>query len=128
MIKEEVDIRHMDDGDVHLITTADIEYISQKHGNGVSPLRFRPNLVIDSKYRSKDLLDFDQIAIGKAGLVPVKETERCRMITLSQGTLGAEPGLLKSVNEAGLVNFGIYLKPVQCHEVKIGNKVLAKDL
>jgi len=122
-IQKESDILHMDDGQVHLITTADLEALSKKHGSLVSDKRFRANIVLESSKTSVELLQYKQIEIGDALLTPIKQSERCRMVNLQQGEALLDNKVLKSVAEKNGVNFGIYLKPDNFESMIVGSDV-----
>lgn len=122
-VKSESSIPHMDDGRVHLLTTEDLKLLSAKHGSDVSPMRFRPNLLIESKHTSSELLNSKILMIGDVAFEPIKPTERCRMITMSQGNIGNEAKLLKNVSESGKIDFGIYLEPLKIGRVNVGSHV-----
>ncbi|MFQ3230565.1 hypothetical protein [Reinekea sp.] len=60
-VKSEFKIPYMDDGQVHLITTADLDGLNEKYVAALTSTRFRPNLVIASEFLSLDILKSDTI-------------------------------------------------------------------
>jgi len=122
-VKEEKHIPHLDDGAVHLITTADLLWLTEKHGSSVDVLRFRPNILVQSDLRSRDLLAYAEILIGDSTFKPIGEAERCRMITLRQKRLKEDKKLLRSVVVDKKVDFGIYIQALNMKPVNISDVI-----
>ena len=110
-LQEEADIPHFDAGAVHIITSAALNWLSEKLPDAyIDERRFRPNIVIDTEGRGlieQGWID-KKIAVGNTVLRVVDSTERCVMTTLSQDELPAYPQILKTISKESDLFFGVY--------------------
>lgn len=93
-LRVEQDVRHHDEGGVHLLTTAELD--------GADPRRFRPNVLLDGvdPLRAGDVVELPGgVRLRVTGPMP-----RCVMTTLAQPAHGLpfEPGLARTT-ELGVV-------------------------
>ena len=101
---------------VHLLTTATINHLRALYPQGRFEVRrFRPNIVVSAGRT---------VAIG--GNVRLAITEpcpRCVMITLPQGDLPKDPGILRTAAQHNAVNVGVYASVVSGGTIRRGDAV-----
>ncbi len=115
-LSKENQISHFDAGSIHILTTGMLSKLQRLLPQAqIDERRFRPNIVVEL---FPDIPDDDligkTISLGEVELKINTKTERCRMITLQQGTLESRPELLKAVSKSFGLNVGVYasvLKP-----------------
>jgi uncharacterized protein YcbX len=125
-----------DFGPLHAVTTSTLQTLRQRRpGPDFDPLRFRPNLVLDTG--SVDGFPEDQwpgqrIRIGDTVLEAIIPTPRCVVPTLAHGELPADPTLMRAVAHehripvltmGSLTCVGIYLKVLTPGPVRLGDPV-----
>jgi uncharacterized protein len=100
---------------VHLLTTSTISRLRELYPEGRFEVRrFRPNIVIESDSgKKKDFIENSwvgkKITIGKDIVLKVTAPcTRCVMITLSQGDLPQDLGILSTVAKYNQVHVGVY--------------------
>jgi uncharacterized protein YcbX len=100
---------------IHLLTTSTINRLRELYPEGRFEVRrFRPNIVIDSESGEKN--DFienswvgKKITIGEDIVITVTgPCTRCVMISLPQGDLPQDLGILRTVSRYNQVNVGVY--------------------
>jgi uncharacterized protein YcbX len=100
---------------IHLLTTSTINRLRELYPEGRFEVRrFRPNIVIDSESGEKN--DFienswvgKKITIGEDIVITVTgPCTRCVMISLPQGDLPQDLGILRTVARYNQVNVGVY--------------------
>ncbi len=107
----ESDVPHLDCAPVHLVTTAALRWLQARTPHSrIDERRFRPNLVIDAPGVAQVERDWlgKSVCIGTAKLRIVDPAERCRMVTLAQGDLPADPRVLASILRDADLCFGVY--------------------
>ena len=99
---------------VHLLTTATIDHLRALYPQGrVEARRFRPNIVVSTGPEQQGFAENDWIgrivAIGDSVRLGITEPcPRCVMITLPQGDLPKDSGILRTAAQHNAVNVGVY--------------------
>ena len=119
---------HFDDGAVHLVTTAALEWLrSRLPGSRVDERRFRPNIVMtaggagqpEQSWIGRTLRIGDEVALRVTA-----PTERCRMTTLAQGDLPEDAKVLRCLAQDAAAQFGACAEVVQPGRVAAGDPVV----
>lgn len=119
---------HFDDGAVHLVTTAALEWLrSRLPGSRVDERRFRPNIVMtaggagqpEQSWIGRTLRIGDEVALRVTA-----PTERCRMTTLGQADLPEDVRVLRSLAEDSEAQFGVYAEVVKPGWIAAGDAVV----
>jgi uncharacterized protein YcbX len=103
-----------DIGMVHVLTTATIERLRALYPEGRFEVRrFRPNIVVSTGPDQQGFVENDwighTIAIGHQVRLRVTEPcPRCVMITLPQGDLPRDAGILRAAAQHNKANVGVY--------------------
>ena len=122
----------VDFASVHVIASATLAQISRSAGECIEPLRYRPNVIIDTP----DLEPFAENAwVGRTLMlgttvqlqVVFLATPRCAVPTLSHGELPARPEALRTVTRLNRVEFqeGVKLPCVGVHARVLRGGVIA---
>src|SRR5437773_10752010 len=99
---------------VHLLTTATINHLRALYPRGrFEARRFRPNIVVSAGSEEAGFAENDWIGrtVAIGGTVRLAITgpcPRCVMITLPQGDLPKDPGILRTAAQHNAVNVGVY--------------------
>jgi uncharacterized protein len=103
---------------IHILTTSTINRLRELYPEGRFEVRrFRPNIVVESGYKGKNKKnDFienswvgKKMIIGKDIVLNITAPcTRCVMITLPQGDLPRDLGILSTVAKYNQVNVGVY--------------------
>jgi uncharacterized protein len=99
---------------VHLLTTATIDHLRALYPQGrFEARRFRPNIVVSTGGEDEGFAENDWIGhtVAVGGTVQLAITEpcpRCVMITLPQGDLPHDSGILRAAAQHNAVNAGVY--------------------
>jgi uncharacterized protein YcbX len=102
---------------IHLLTTSTINRLRELYPDGRFEVRrFRPNIVVESEAsgEKKDFIENSwvckKITIGEEDIVlrVTAPCTRCVMITLPQGDLPKDLGILSTVARYNKVNVGVY--------------------
>jgi uncharacterized protein YcbX len=103
---------------VHLLTTATINRLRGLYPEGRFEVRrFRPNIVVSTGSEDAGFVENDWIGrtVAIGGNVRLAITEpcpRCVMITLPQGDLPKDSGILRTAAQHNAVNVGVYASVV----------------
>jgi uncharacterized protein len=112
---------------IHILTTSTINCLRELYPEGRFEVRrFRPNIVIDSASGEKDFIENSwigkKIAIGQDVVMRVTgPCTRCVMITLPQGDLPRDSGILKTVARFNQVNTGVYASVLRSGTIHRGD-------
>jgi uncharacterized protein len=99
---------------LHLLTTSTINRLRELYPDGRFEVRrFRPNIVVESASEEKDFIENlwigKKLTIGEDVVLRVTgPCTRCVMITLPQGDLPKDLGILRTVARYNQVNVGVY--------------------
>jgi len=114
---------------VHLLTTATLDQLRFLYPDGrVEVRRFRPNIVVATAPGQQGFVENDwvgrTVSIGDAVRLRVSgPCPRCVMITLAQGDLPKDSGLLRAAAQGNHANVGIYAEVVKGGTVRRGDHV-----
>lgn len=119
-----------DDAPLSLITTGTLAALGNALGMELRPLRFRPNLVIETPAGERfpeerwvgRVLALGDGADG-ARLRVTEHDTRCKMITLDPDTARAEPRVLEEVTRSRDECAGVYCIPARLGTIRIGQPV-----
>ena len=99
---------------IHLLTTSTLDRLRELYLGGRFEIRrFRPNIVVESASEEKDFIENSwvdkKVAIGEdIELKVIGPCTRCVMITLPQGDLPKDLGILRTVAKYNQVHAGVY--------------------
>jgi uncharacterized protein len=99
---------------IHILTTSTINRLRKLYPEGRFEVRrFRPNIVVESGSVEKDFIENSwvgkKLTIGKDVVLKVTAPcTRCVMITLPQGDLPKDLGILSTVAKYNQVHVGVY--------------------
>lgn len=111
---------------VHIVNLASVRDLERLAGRPLSPLRFRPNLVVDGLPAWSELsLVEREIEVGSVRLAVFKRTERCAATNVDPSS-GARDMAIPAVLQRSLGHddFGIYARVVVGGEIRIGDPVV----
>jgi uncharacterized protein len=114
---------------VHLLTTATINHLRALYSQGRFEVRrFRPNIVVSTGGEEAGFAENDWIGrtVAIGGDVRLAITEpcpRCVMITLPQGDLPKDSGILRTAAQHNAVNVGVYASVVRGGTIRRGDPV-----
>jgi uncharacterized protein len=117
---------------IHILTTSTINRLRELYPEGRFEVRrFRPNIVVESTSEEKDFIENlwigRKIRIGKDIVLSVNgPCTRCVMITLPQGDLPRDLGILRTVATYNQVNVGVYASVLQSGTIHRGDLVQLK--
>jgi uncharacterized protein YcbX len=114
---------------IHLLTTSTINRLRELYPEGRFEVRrFRPNIVVESASEEKDFIENlwigKKLTIGEDIVLKINgPCTRCVMITLPQGDLPKDLGILHTVARYNQVNVGVYASVLQGGTVHRGDLV-----
>ena len=114
---------------IHLLTTSTINRLRELYPDGRFEVRrFRPNIVIESASEEKDFIENlwvgKKLTIGEDVMLRVTgPCTRCVMITLPQGDLPKDLGILRTVVRYNQVNVGVYASVLQGGTIHRGDLI-----
>jgi uncharacterized protein len=115
---------------VHLLTTSTIDRLRELYPQGrFEARRFRPNIVVATGSEDPGFVENDWIGrtvmVGAAvRLAITKPCQRCVMITLPQGDLPKDSGILRTAAQHNGVNVGVYASVVDGGTIRRGDPVV----
>ncbi len=118
-----------DIGVVHLLTTATIDQLRALYPQGrIETRRFRPNIIVATGPEDRGFVENDWIGhtVAIGGSVRLAITEpcpRCVMITLPQGDLPKDSGILRTAAQHNAVNVGVYASVLSGGTIRRGDPV-----
>jgi uncharacterized protein YcbX len=121
---------------IHIFTTSTINRLRQLYPEGRFEVRrFRPNIVIESESSSEEKNDFiENLWVGKKLMIGedivLKITgpcTRCVMITLPQGDLPKDLGILRTVAQYNRVTAGVYASVHRGGTIRRGDQVRLEE-
>src|SRR5437762_7755159 len=114
---------------VHLLTTATIDHLRALYPQGrFEARRFRPNIIVATGPEGRGFVENDWIghtvAIGDSARLAITEPcPRCVMITLPQGDLPKDSGILRTAAQHNNVNVGVYASVLSGGTIHRGDSV-----
>ena len=111
---------------VHLLSTASLRAMEQKHASGEWDVRrFRPTMLVDAEGDGfpEDEWIGSAVRVGEAELMVVAPTVRCVMTTRAQPGLERDLDIVKAVNRDHESNLGIYAVVTRPGRVATGDAV-----
>lgn len=131
VLAREAHVSHLDAGPIHLMTTASLAWLAEAMPEAcVDPRRFRPNLVVavpgagpvEQGWLGRHL------RIGREVELRISmPTVRCVMVTMAQGELAAEPGVLRHIAREASAHFGVYAEVTVPGTVRLHDSVSLVD-
>jgi uncharacterized protein YcbX len=121
---------------IHIFTTSTINRLRELYPEGRFEVRrFRPNIVIESESSSEEKKDFienlwvgKKLTIGEDILLSVTgPCTRCVMITLPQGDLPKDLGILHTVAQYNRVTAGVYASVHRGGTIRRGDQVRLEE-
>jgi uncharacterized protein len=114
---------------VHLLTTATIDRLRELYPTGrFEARRFRPNIVVSTEpdehgfvedgWIERTIAVGDEVRLRITGGCP-----RCVMITLPQGDLPRDPGILRAAAQHNQANVGVYADVIAGGTIRRGDPV-----
>jgi uncharacterized protein len=114
---------------LHLLTTSTINRLRELYPDGRFEVRrFRPNIVVESASEEKDFIENlwigKKLTIGEDVVLRVTgPCTRCVMITLPQGDLPKDLGILRTVARYNQVNVGVYASVLRGGTIRRGDPI-----
>jgi uncharacterized protein len=101
---------------IHILTTSTIDHLRELYPEGRFEVRrFRPNIVVESTSKEKKKDFIENLWVGKKLMIGedivlrvIGPCTRCVMITLPQGDLPKDLGILRTVAQYNRVTAGVY--------------------
>ena len=117
-----------DIGVVHLLTTATIDRLRALYPQGrFEARRFRPNIVISIPGEDPGFVENGwvgrTVTVGDVRLAITEPCPRCVMITLPQGDLPKDSGILRTAAQHNGVNVGVYASVLSGGTIRRGDAV-----
>lgn len=112
---------------VHMLTTATLKRLEELYPEGeFATRRFRPNIVVDTADGKAGFVENGWVGrtlqIGEQVLLAITEPcPRCVMITLPQGDLSKDTGILRTVAQHNGVHVGVYASVLRGGQVHRGD-------
>jgi MOSC domain-containing protein len=114
---------------IRMLTTTTLDRLRGLYPQGRFEVRrFRPNVVVETPSRAKDFVEDAWIGrtvrIGEeVQLAITGPCPRCVMITLSQGDLPKDSGILRTAAQHNQVNVGVYASVLRSGHVRRGDAI-----
>ena len=114
---------------VHLLTTATIDRLRGLYPPGrFEARRFRPNIVVSTGpdelgFAENDWIRYTAAIGGTVRLAITGPCPRCVMITLPQGDLPKDPGILRTAARHNAVSAGVYASVLTGGSIRRGDPV-----
>src|SRR5260370_8030800 len=114
---------------VALLTGARIEHVRGLYPKGrFEARRFRPNIVVstgpdDQGFAENGWVGHTVAIGGNARLAITEPCSRCVMITLPQGDLPRDSGILRTAAQHNAVNVGVYASVLRSGSIRRGDAV-----
>jgi uncharacterized protein YcbX len=114
---------------LHVLTTATLERLGELYPGGQMAIRrFRPNIVIDTADGAAGFVENDWVGrtlqLGEQVQLAVSEPcPRCVMITLPQGSLPKDSGILRTAAQHNKTHVGVYASVLRGGQVRLGDHI-----
>jgi uncharacterized protein YcbX len=119
---------------IHVLTTSTIDRLRDLYSKGRFEVRrFRPNIVVEASASEISFVEDTWIghtlAIGdEVRLTVTGPCPRCVMITMPQGDLPADPGILRTAAKHNQANIGIYASVLSSGTIHRGDPISLDQL
>lgn len=135
-LREEDTVPHLDDGPIHLVTTASLAEVAARHGAPVPVARLRPSLVLavpEGRGFVEDAWVGRRLAFDGGVVLEVREPmPRCVMVDAAQpghgGGLASDQGLLRTIGRVNDGCLGIVADVVTPGRITVGEQVTLAPL
>jgi uncharacterized protein len=114
---------------VHVLTTATLDRLHELYPQGEMAIRrFRPNIVIDTSDGAAGFVENEwvgrRLQVGEQVQLSITEPcPRCVMITLPQGGLPKDNGILRTAAQYNNVHVGVYASVLHGGRIRRGDQV-----
>jgi uncharacterized protein YcbX len=118
---------------IHLLTTSTINRLRELYPDGRFEIRrFRPNIVVETASGEKDFIENlwigKKVIIGEDIVLRINgPCTRCVMITLPQGDLPKDLGILRTVARYNQVNVGVYASVLRGGTIHRGDLIQLEE-
>lgn len=114
---------------LHVINLASVRALERHLETEIDPLRFRPNIVIDTGQAWQEFEWLQcELAIGEARLRVFKRTERCQAISVDPKSGRRDADLVARMKAAlGHTDFGVYANVTKGGLIACGDRVGARE-
>jgi uncharacterized protein YcbX len=118
---------------IHLLTTSTINRLRELYPEGRFEVRrFRPNIVVEPASVENDFIENSwigkKLTIGEDIILRVNgPCTRCVMITLPQGDLPKDLGILRTVARYNQVNVGVYASVLRGGTIRRGDLIRLEE-
>jgi uncharacterized protein YcbX len=120
----ETSVSHYDDGPVSLIGMASVATLSAERQADVDPLRFRPNIVLDTSGPFvEDTWVGQRLQIGSAVLRVDMTSPRCVMVDMETADLPEQHGNLKAIGDLNNACLGVIAKVITPGTITVGDEL-----
>jgi uncharacterized protein YcbX len=115
---------------VHLLTSSTIDRLQELYPQGrFEARRFRPNIVVatgseDPRFVENEWIGRTVMVGAAVRLAITKACQRCVMITLPQGDLPKDSGILRTAAQHNGVNVGVYASVIDGGTIRRGDPVV----
>jgi uncharacterized protein YcbX len=119
-------VQHHDDGPVHLLTTASLDWLAGVLGHRVPAARFRPNLLVSTPGVDGTVEQGwvgREVQVGEVVLRVVMPMPRCVMTTMAQADLPQDRTVLRGLTEHSGADFGVLAEVVRPGRLAEGDEV-----
>jgi uncharacterized protein len=108
-----------------LLSTQSLTNLKRTVGADLTPIRFRPNILVDAPGRDfpEDAWVGQIVKLGGLRMRVDKPDQRCVMVTIDPVTLDRNPAVLRTIARDRDNRFGVYGTPVEPGRLKIGDPV-----
>lgn len=118
---------------IHILTTSTINRLRELYPEGRFEVRrFRPNIVVEPESGEKDFIENTwigkKLTIGEDIILRINgPCTRCVMITLPQGDLPRDLGILRTVARYNQVNVGVYASVFHGGTIRRGDLIRLEE-
>lgn len=118
---------------IHILTTSTINRLRELYPEGRFEVRrFRPNIVVEPESGEKDFIENTwigkKLTIGEDIILRINgPCTRCVMITLPQGDLPRDLGILRTVARYNQVNVGVYASVLHGGTIRRGDLIRLEE-
>jgi uncharacterized protein len=127
-LREEDQVAHLDEGPLHLLTTASLDELARRHGDPVPAARMRPSVLLDLAEEQGFVEDGwvgRRLALGEEVIVHVTgRMPRCVMVDAGQVGLPPDGGVLRSLGAANDACLGVVAEVLTTGRIRRGDRCI----